>query len=43
MTRSQLTDYLVALLWGGAAGVYQSAGQKADARPDPSVFAKLLP
>jgi AcrR family transcriptional regulator len=38
MTRSQLTDYLVALLWGGAAGVYQSAGRTADARPGPGVF-----
>jgi AcrR family transcriptional regulator len=41
MTRSELTDYLVALLWGGAAGVYQSAGRKVDARTGPGVFPPL--
>ena len=41
MTRPELTDYLVALLWGGAAGVYQSAGRPVDARPGPGVFAAL--
>ncbi|WP_375477830.1 TetR family transcriptional regulator [uncultured Jatrophihabitans sp.] len=38
MTREQLTDYLAALLWGGAAGVYQRAGRDVDARPAPGVF-----
>jgi hypothetical protein len=41
MTRPQLTEYLVALLWGGAAGVYQSAGRPVDARPAPGVFPPL--
>ena len=41
MTRGELADYLVALLWGGAAGVYQSAGRKVDARPGPGVFPGL--
>ena len=27
MTRAQLADYLSSLLWGGAAGVYQSVGK----------------
>ena len=43
MTRQQLADYLSALLWGGAAGVYQAVGQPADPRPAPGVFAPLLP
>lgn len=38
MTRQQLTDYLAALLWGGAAGVFQSAGIDVDARPADGVF-----
>ena len=38
MTRAQLADYLGALLWGGAAGVYQYVGQPADPRPAPGVF-----
>lgn len=38
MTRPQLTEYLAALLWGGAAGVYQSAGRDVDGRPAPGVF-----
>jgi len=38
MTRQQLTAYLGALLWGGAAGVYQYVGQPADARPAVGVF-----
>lgn len=38
MTRPQLSAYLGALLWGGAAGVYQYVGQPADARPAPGVF-----
>lgn len=41
MTGSQLADYLSALLWGGAAGVYQSIGLPADARPAPGVFPRL--
>lgn len=41
MTRQQLSAYLGALLWGGAAGVYQYAGQPADARPAPGVFPYL--
>ncbi|MDQ2797978.1 MAG: hypothetical protein M3Y06_12615, partial [Actinomycetota bacterium] len=41
MTRPQLTEYLAALLWGGAAGVFQSAGQQVDGRPAPGVFAAL--
>jgi AcrR family transcriptional regulator len=31
MTREQLADYLSALLWGGAAGVYATAGKRASA------------
>ncbi|HEV7206964.1 MAG TPA: TetR/AcrR family transcriptional regulator [Jatrophihabitans sp.] len=38
MTRRELTEYLAALLWGGAAGVYQSAGRDVDGRPAPGVF-----
>jgi AcrR family transcriptional regulator len=38
MTRRQLADYLSALLWGGAAGVYQAVGEPADPRPSPGVF-----
>jgi AcrR family transcriptional regulator len=38
MTRAQLTDYLTALLWGGGAGVFQSAGHDVDGRPTPGVF-----
>ena len=38
MTRRQLGDYLSALLWGGAAGVHQLAGQAADPRPAPGIF-----
>ncbi|SHG19366.1 transcriptional regulator, TetR family [Jatrophihabitans endophyticus] len=38
MTRPQLTEYLAALLWGGAAGVFQSAGLAVDARPAAGVF-----
>ena len=38
MSRAQLTDYLGALLWGGAAGVYQAAGHETDPRPAPHVF-----
>jgi AcrR family transcriptional regulator len=41
MTRPQLTEYLAALLWGGAAGVYQSTGRRVDGRPAPGVFAPL--
>lgn len=41
MTRLQLADYLGALLWGGAAGVHQYAGQPADPMPDPGVFPRL--
>lgn len=41
MTRGQLADYLGSLLWGGAAGVYQSVGRQADARPAPGVFPPL--
>jgi AcrR family transcriptional regulator len=41
MNRAQLSDYLAALLWGGGAGVYQSAGVEVDARPGPGVFAPL--
>ncbi len=40
-TRAQLTEYLTALLWGGAAGVYQSIGRQVDARPAAGVFAPL--
>ncbi|MCW2494811.1 MAG: Transcriptional regulator, TetR family [Jatrophihabitans sp.] len=41
MNRSQLADYLSALLWGGAAGVYQAVGQPADPRPGPGVFPRI--
>ena len=41
MTREQLADYLSALLWGGAAGVYQSAGKRVHPKPPPGVFPKL--
>jgi AcrR family transcriptional regulator len=41
MTRQQLGDYLSALLWGGAAGVLQSAGKRVDAKPPPGVFPRL--
>jgi len=41
MTRQQLADYLSSLLWGGAAGVYQSIGQRVDAKPAPGVFPRL--
>jgi len=41
MTRQQLADYLSSLLWGGAAGVYQSIGMKVDAKPIPGVFPPL--
>jgi AcrR family transcriptional regulator len=40
MTREQLADYLSALLWGGAAGVYQSAGKRVNPKPPPGVFPK---
>jgi AcrR family transcriptional regulator len=40
MTRPQLADYLAALLWGGAAGVYQYVGRKVDALPAPDVFGR---
>ncbi|MEP7021366.1 MAG: TetR/AcrR family transcriptional regulator [Pseudonocardiales bacterium] len=41
MSRRQLADYLSSLLWGGAAGVYQSVGLDVDAKPAPNVFPKL--
>lgn len=41
MTRQQLADYLSALLWGGAAGVYQSVGLRVDTTPAPGVFPHL--
>lgn len=41
MTRQQLADYLSALLWGGAAGVYGSAGMPVDGRPAPGIFRRL--
>lgn len=41
MTRRQLADYLSALLWGGAAGVYQYLGHPVDAKPAPGVFPPL--
>jgi AcrR family transcriptional regulator len=41
MDRHQLADYLSALLWGGAAGVYQAVGQPADPRPGPGVFPRI--
>jgi len=37
----ELADYLSSLLWGGAAGVYQSIGQHVDAKPAPGVFPRL--
>jgi AcrR family transcriptional regulator len=42
MTRPQLTEYITALLWGGAAGVYQSVGHQVDGRPAPGVFTPLV-
>ncbi len=41
MDRAQLADYLSALLWGGAAGIHQYAGEPVDARPVPGVFPPL--
>jgi AcrR family transcriptional regulator len=41
MSRLELTEYITALLWGGAAGVYQSVGRPVDGRPAPGVFAPL--
>ena len=41
MTRTELSAYLSALLWGGIAGVLQGAGQDVDARPAPGVFGPL--
>lgn len=41
MTRPQLTAYLGALLWGGAAGVSQGVGRPADPRPAPGIFPRL--
>jgi AcrR family transcriptional regulator len=41
MSRRELTDYLAALLWGGGAGVYQSAGQPVDSRPAEGIFPRL--
>lgn len=41
MSRTQLGEYLTALLWGGAAGVQSYAGQRIDARPAPGVFPRL--
>jgi len=38
MTREELADYLSSLLWGGAAGVYQSVGGRADGVAAPGVF-----
>jgi AcrR family transcriptional regulator len=38
MSRRELGDYLSALLWGGAAGVYQSVGKRVDAKAPPGVF-----
>lgn len=40
MTREQLGDYLGALLWGGAAGVYQSVGREAEATSPAGVFSR---
>ena len=41
--REQLADMVSALLWGGAAGVYQSAGVAGiDARPLPGTFPPLI-
>jgi AcrR family transcriptional regulator len=42
MARQQLSDYLGALLWGGAAGVYQSAGQDADATAPAGAFPRAV-
>ncbi|MEP7179136.1 MAG: TetR/AcrR family transcriptional regulator [Pseudonocardiales bacterium] len=41
MSREQLADYLSALLWGGAAGVYQSVGLDVDGKPAPGIFPAL--
>jgi AcrR family transcriptional regulator len=41
MTRQQLADYLSALLWGGAAGLYQALGHDVDAKPAPGIFPPL--
>jgi AcrR family transcriptional regulator len=41
MTRAQLTEYLSALLWGGAAGVLQSVDRPAEAKTPPGVFPRL--
>ena len=43
MSRMQLSEYLAALLWGGAAGVQNYAGQPADPRPAADVFPRLDP
>ena len=43
MSRMQLSEYLAALLWGGAAGVQHYAGQPADPRPAADVFPRLDP
>ncbi len=42
MDRATMTDYLTALLWGGVAGVLQSVGLDADARPSPGIFAPIM-
>lgn len=41
MTRDELADYLTALLWGGAAGVYALGGIDADNRPPEHLFPAL--
>jgi AcrR family transcriptional regulator len=41
MSREQLGDYLTALLWGGAAGVYAMGGIELDNRPPEYLFPKL--
>jgi AcrR family transcriptional regulator len=41
MSRQEPADYLSSLLWGGAAGVYQSMGVKVDAKAPPGVFPPL--
>ena len=41
MQREHLTDYLAALLWGGAAGVQLFAGEQVDPRPAAGVFPAL--
>lgn len=41
MSRPELTAYLGALIWGGAAGVYQYVGEPADAKPAAGVFPPL--